>query len=303
MNISSLVKKGFSKIKDNAIVDKLREFKQGYSPNYIGSIVLRGPIYSDDSSSEFDPDVITPDMVETFTYEALDRGVEGLIFDISSPGGGVYPTDYIVDFLKGIDIPKIAFVREMAASGGYWIASACDEIIANRPTSMVGSISVIKSVRNYSKPAKFFGIEEQVFKSGKFKDFGNPFREITKEEIKREQEEIDFLHKYFVESIIENRGFDENGAKVLNDVANGLTYLAGEALNYGLIDGIGSFDSAVMRIQQLCGINSCIVEEYMAVPMTNPNNFDGEILGKKFAKGIIKGLVEYNDSKIKVYKK
>lgn len=104
-----------------------------------------------------------------------------LIFDIDSGGGMVVPSKKIAERVKSIEVPTVALVNNCAASGAYWIASACDVIVSDH-YSMIGSISVVSQQMKLGRLAEKLGVKSEVFKTRKFKDMVNQFRESSEEE-------------------------------------------------------------------------------------------------------------------------
>jgi len=214
----------------------------------IGRIFLRGEIngYTSTSTPLGSREEVTPKGVEELIDDAIEDGVKGLIFDIDSPGGAVVPSKEIGDYVKRIEVPTVALVKGYAASGAYWIASACDKIVANE-YSMVGSIGVILSHVEISKLAERYGINYDGVHSGQYKDLGNMFRPFSEDERRILQEELDAVHDGFIQTISRNRNLDEEKVRA---VANGLTYHGNKALELGLVDKIGNTDEAIAIIEE-----------------------------------------------------
>ena len=217
--------------------------------NNIGRIFLSGEIksYSPHSISTEKTRGITPESVEEIVKKALDDKVKGIIFDIDSPGGSVVPSEEIAEYIKGIKIPTVALIRDVGASGAYWIASACHIIVANK-YSRIGSIGVILPHVEISRLADKYGISYDGIQSGKYKDMGSMFRPFTDEERKILQDELDEAHEGFIQAIAENRELDTQKVRLL---ANGLTYHGSKAIRLGLIDAMGGIDKAVEIIEKV----------------------------------------------------
>ena len=126
-------------------------------------------------------------LVENLARAEKDDRVRAVLLRINSPGGSVTASDMmyqeILRLRKGTGRPKpvVAVITDVGASGGYYIACACDEIIANR-TSVVGSIGVIMQGFNLKGTLDKIGVETVAIKTGKMKDAGSPFRKMTDEE-------------------------------------------------------------------------------------------------------------------------
>ena len=261
--------------------------------NNIGLISLNGPILRNAPPSSFGKkaNVITPEGVETLVEKALKDNVKGLIFKIGSPGGEVTPSKQISDYMKNINVPTVTLVNGIAASGAYWMASATDAIVAD-VTDHIGSIGVIMGFHQYSELADKIGVKRHTVTSGKHKDLGNPYRDPTNEELQILQTDVDYIHDLFVTSIAENR---KVGKEVIEDIANGLTYLGASAKEKGLIDIIGGKAEAI-KIIELAGefkVNRVIPYEPKGTGLLSRLSGSAAYnLGRHFARGASDSVYE-----------
>ncbi len=222
----------------------------------IAKIRICGPIIPGGSRSpQFK--AVNPDRIVQKINWANSRGVKAIIFEINSPGGSVLPSKEIADAVTASEAHTVAWVRDLAASGGYWIASACDRIVAD-PMSGIGSIGVISTHLEFSGLMKKHGIGYEGFKSGEFKDMGVPFRKTTEKEKKQIQEHINKIHDKFVESVARNRGLDK---KKIAALASGRLYLGEEAKKLGLVDRLGSRETAIKQCEKLGRFKHIFVAE------------------------------------------
>jgi protease IV len=179
-----------------------------------------------------------------------DDKIKALLIKINSPGGTVTASDIIFHLLKTYkDKSKVRIyiqVMDLAASGGYYIALAGDEIIAH-PTSLIGSIGVIALKVNLQELMSKVGVSWEIVKSGDKKDFMSPFRAFTKEERKLFQGAIDRLHNRFVTLIAKNRSALD--ISKVRKLADGRVFDAEEAKNLKMIDHIGYVNDTVKRIK------------------------------------------------------
>ncbi|MFW5984045.1 MAG: signal peptide peptidase SppA, partial [Halobacteria archaeon] len=175
-----------------------------------------------------------------------DDAVEALVVRLNTPGGEVVPSDDIRRAVAEFDGPTVAYATDVCASGGYWIASACDEIYA-RDTSLVGSIGVIGSRLNAKEAAENLGVKYERLVAGRYKDAGNPLKETDDEEREYLQGLIDGFYEVFVERVAEGRGMDED--EVRDTEAR--VYLGDEALDAGLVDETGARDDVEERVSEL----------------------------------------------------
>ena len=181
----------------------------------------------------------------------LDKLIEKLFSDkkspavaliINSPGGS--PTQSSLIAKKIIDQSKekkkkvIAFVEDVAASGGYWLACAADEIYIDE-NSIIGSIGVISPGFGFVDLIKKVGIERRVYTSGKSKSFLDPFQKEKKEDIDRLKDIQEQIHENFIGFVKIRRGKKLNRKKI-KDIFSGLFWVGDKAIELGLADGIGS---------------------------------------------------------------
>ena len=182
-----------------------------------------------------------------------DSSVKALVLRIDSPGGGVAASQEIYEgVLRFKDSGKavIASMGAMAASGGYYIACAADTVLAN-PGSLTGSIGVIFSFPTFEQLMKTIGIELEVFKAGELKDLGNYSREVTPEERKMVQAAIDDTYDQFINVVSETRNLDLDEVR---RVADGSIFTGRQALELGLIDGLGTLDDAISMAGEMADL-------------------------------------------------
>ncbi|MBI2130309.1 S49 family peptidase, partial [Candidatus Woesearchaeota archaeon] len=156
--------------------------------------------------------------------------------------GSPVASEEIANAIKKTNKTSVAWIREIGTSGAYWVASSTDYIIASR-VSITGSIGVIASYTEFSGIMKDYNLTYRRLISGKYKDIGDPFKELVPEEQEILQSYLDSIRDYFVEEVAKNRNMKK---QEVEKAANGLFYLGGEAKKLGLIDEIGrSFGKAV----------------------------------------------------------
>lgn len=186
-------------------------------------------------------------IVEQIERARDDRSIQGIIFEINSPGGSGVASDEIAAAIRSLDKPTVAYVREVGASGAYWIASSTDHILANR-LSTVGSIGVIASYLEFSGFLERYNISYQRFVAGDQKDFGSPFRAPTPVETERFQAQLNELHDIFIEEVAAGRGLDP---EYVRSIADGSFVTGNAALELGLIDGFGGEKEAVAYMEEV----------------------------------------------------
>ncbi len=180
--------------------------------------------------------------------EALDRfrrneKTVAVVLRVDSPGGAVAPSQEIYDAVWRVreTKPVIASLGNVAASGGYYVAAAANTIFAD-PGTITGSIGAIMTVRQISELAQKIGLSEQVVKSGRFKDAGNPLRALSPEERAVFQEMVDDVLTQFVSAVAKGRGMDETEVRPL---ADGRVYSGAAAHRAGLVDRLGGLAQAI----------------------------------------------------------
>ena len=145
--------------------------------------------------------------LESITSIKKDKNIKALVLRINSPGGAVGPSQEIYSEILKLreQIPVIASLGSVAASGGYEIAGSADKILTN-PGTRTGSIGVIAQFVNYKELLQWAKMDVEVLKSGKFKDSGSPLRDLTPEERSCVQSTIDNVHSQFKKAVAETRG-------------------------------------------------------------------------------------------------
>ncbi len=203
-----------------------------------------------------------------------DPEIKGLLLRIDSPGGTATASEQvyteILRFKKERGIPVVAQLLTTAASGGYYIAMAADEVQAH-PTTVVGSIGVIFTSMNFAGLMEKLGIEDQTITGGEFKDIGSPFRPLTSEERTQLQSIVDDLHARFREVV--DRGRPALDAEQVAALANGRIYSAPQALENGLVDRVGGMEDAVGLLSDRIGAPEIRVVAYHRPNRTRSNYY------------------------------
>lgn len=138
----------------------------------------------------------------------------------------------------------------VAASGGYYIASASDRIVAN-PGTLTGSIGVIMELANVEGLLRKIGVDSLVIKSGRHKDIGSPFRKMKPEEREILQHLLDDIHNQFIEAVASGRGLPEDK---IRELADGRIFTGREAKEIGLVDDLGNLQDAIRLTADIAGI-------------------------------------------------
>ncbi len=180
--------------------------------------------------------------------------VNAIVLRIDSPGGGVVPSQEIYDAVKRVrnksNKAVVASMGTVAASGGYYIASATDRIMAN-PGTLTGSIGVIMEMANLEGLLKKIGVEGVVIKSGRFKDIGSPLRKMSDEDRQLLQAVMDDVHQQFIQAVAEGRSLD---IAEVQPLADGRIFTGRQAKEAKLVDELGDLDDAIRLAADLAGI-------------------------------------------------
>lgn len=209
---------------------------------------------------------------EELEKAAQDKHIKALILRVNSPGGTVTACDIIhqeiMRYKKKHNIFVTASLMDVAASGGYYIATAADRITAH-PTTITGSIGVIVTKLNVKGLMDKIGVQEESIKSGDKKDILSPFRGSTHEERNLVQEIVDSLYQKFLDVI--EQGRPAISRSELKTIADGRVFTAQQALNAKLIDEISYLDDAVEMIKKQAGLTEARLITYRR-PSTYKNN-------------------------------
>lgn len=199
-------------------------------------IEVRGQIASDTRASA---DNIVGSLRKAFD----DSGTRGVILRINSPGGSPVQSGYIYDEIRRLralhpDTKVYAVITDLGASGAYYIASAADQIYADK-ASLVGSIGVTAAGFGFVGAMDKVGVDRRVYTAGEHKAFLDPFQPPKEEEARFWQQVLETTHKQFIASVKQGRG-DRLRDADHPELFSGLVWSGEQALELGLIDGLGS---------------------------------------------------------------
>lgn len=184
-----------------------------------------------------------------------DKDIRAVILKIDSPGGPVTAADMLyhelMEYKRRSGVKVVAAMMDVAASGGYYIALPADHIIAH-PTTVTGSVGVIFARPSVTGLMGKIGIGVDAYVTGKNKDMGSPFRDITSEEAAILQNLIDDLGDRFLKLVAQHRKID---AEAMARVATARVFLGPEAKELGLVDEIGYLSDAVARAKSIAGLS------------------------------------------------
>ena len=182
-----------------------------------------------------------------------DKHIRGIILRIDSPGGAVGPSQEIYDeVLKTRKSGKIIYASmgTLAASGGYYIASAADQIFAN-PGTLTGSIGVIMAFSNAQGLLEKIGLKPEIIKAGKYKDIGSPTRSMNQIEKSLLQDVVTDVHQQFIEAIANGRGMS---IAEITKIADGRIFTGRQAYSLKLVDQLGGLQATIGQLAAKAGI-------------------------------------------------
>lgn len=192
------------------------------------------------------------DTIEALHRYARNSTVKAIVIRINSPGGAIAPSQEIYSEIRKLDKPVIASMDSVAASGGYYIAAACDDIVAN-PGSITGSIGVILQWLEFEDLVRWAKMKPETITSGAMKAAGSPYQKLTEAERQYLQRIVLQLHSQFVKAIAQARTGKISEADVAK-LADGRVFTGEEALSLKLVDRLGNLDDAVRLAGERAGI-------------------------------------------------
>ena len=206
----------------------------------IGVVEIKGVIVSSER------------IIEQLIAYREDAGVKVIVVRIDSPGGPVVPAEEIHAELIKTRMEKsvIASLGGVAASGGYYVASGADAIVAS-PGTITGSIGVIVQSSNVEGLMKLIGLKTYTFKSGEHKDLLSPFREPTPADREIVMGVIQSAHDQFIEVVAQGRNMDVADVRKL---ADGRIFSGRQAKELGLVDQLGNLQDAIDLAARMGGI-------------------------------------------------
>ncbi len=181
-----------------------------------------------------------------------DDTVKGVLLRVDSPGGSVGPSQEIFQAVKDLAAvkPVVVSMGAVAASGGYYVACPAHVIVAN-PGTITGSIGVKMELANYMGLAEKIGVDFTTIASGKFKDTGNPFDELTEDERNLLTSVVMDLYDQFVGHVAESRKLPDEKVR---QVADGRILTGRQALEEGLVDKLGSMETAMDTLKAMANV-------------------------------------------------
>lgn len=188
-------------------------------------------------------------IIEGLREAVEDKKTKGVILNINSPGGSPVQSGYVYEEIRRLkvkhpEMPIYAVVGDICASGGYYIASAADEIYVHK-SSMIGSIGVLMNGFGFSDVMEKLGVDRRLLIAGKHKALLDPFSPVNEEETRYMQTLLDNVHQQFITAVKTGRGdrLLEN-----KETFSGLVWTGEQGVKLGLADDFGNVDSVARDI-------------------------------------------------------
>jgi len=235
-----------------AIIDRFNDFiaqlnlpiTRGEPPPLVAVVRLKGVI----GAAGLGRRGLTVAALESLLRKAFSRRVRAVALVINSPGGSAVQSAQIANLVRFYaedkKIPVLAFTEDVAASGGYWLALAADEVYADA-MSIVGSIGVIASTFGAHELLAKIGVERRIYTQGERKSLLDPFRPEDPKDVARINELQADIHKQFINYVKTRRALKLNGDDAT--LFNGDIWTGERAKELGLVDGLGDLRTICRR--------------------------------------------------------
>ncbi len=208
----------------------------------VAVLPLRGPIVAEE------------EFLSRLDAFARDGGIRAFVIEIESPGGTVGATQSMYEAIRRLrdegERPVIAWMGDVAASGGYYAAMGADSVFA-LPGSITGSIGVVMEFPVAAELYRKVGLEWEVVKSGEHKDMGSLSRTLTDSDRAILEGLVDDTHEQFVEVVAGNRPLARDSVERL---ADGRIFSGRQAFGAGLVDGLGTLADAIAAAGRMAGL-------------------------------------------------
>lgn len=216
--------------------------KLGDGKRHTALIQLNGVIKS---TGEASAEKITEALQAAFK----DRGTQGVVLRINSPGGSPVQSGIINDEIRRLrtkhpEIPLYAVVEDVCASGGYYVAAAADKIFVDK-ASIVGSIGVLMDGFGFTGTMDKLGVERRLLTAGENKGFLDPFSPQDAQHREHAQILLDDIHKQFIDVVRKGRG---KRLKESPELFTGLMWTGAKSIELGLADELGSIEYVAREV-------------------------------------------------------
>lgn len=240
--------------------------------------------------------VSSEDIVEQIERADEDSAAEALIVRLNTPGGAVVPSEDIRTAVASFDGPTVAYAEDMAASGGFWIASGADEFHARRG-AVVGSIGVNGTQFGLADFAEKAGIDYRRFVAGEYKDTPSSWRELSEDERAYFQGLLDEYYEQFVETVVDGRDLD---AEMVRETEARI-YLGETATEMGLVDTCGPKEEMEDRLAERIGAEEVSVAAFEPEHgLRDRISLGVQASARAFGAGLASALVADEDPPVRV---
>ncbi len=236
-------------------------------------VELQGVIASDSAASA---DSIIPSLQDAFK----DKGTQGVILRINSPGGSPVQAGQINDEIRRLraqypKIPLYVVVDDICASGGYYVAVAADKIFVDK-ASLIGSIGVLMDGFGFTGIMAKLGVERRLITAGANKGFLDPFSPLSATQQEYAKQMLAEIHQQFIDVVKRGRG---KRLKETPDTFSGLVWNGQKGVEMGLADGYGSLESVARDVIKAENIVDFTTKESLA-----------DRLAKRFGVGVMSAI-------------
>jgi protease-4 len=212
--------------------------------------------------------------VEKLDKAATDPDVKAVVLRLNSPGGTVAASDImhhsLREFKRETGKPVVACVLGLGCSGAYYLACGCDGIVA-QPSSVTGNIGTVFQTFSVAGTMEKIGVKAVTIKSGELKDLASPLHDLSADEREVLEGVIEELFGQFLKVVQEGRKTIKD--QKLRELADGRVFTAKEALQEGLIDGIGYVADGIEWAKEMAGVEKTRVVIYHRPSSYKPNAY------------------------------
>jgi protease-4 len=243
----------------------------------VGVIKIDGEISTASSSGGlFGSPTVGSDYIISQINDAESRDeVKAVVFEVNSPGGSVVASKEIYDAVKDMKKPKVAYFRELAASGAYYISAPSDYIVSE-PDALTGSIGVVATFEDMSGLFNKVGLNYTIFKSGELKDIGTNTRPPTEKEKQIMQDIVNEIFSEF-KGVVEDGRKGKLNQQKFNEILDARVLTGRQAKDVGLVDELGDKKTALATAANLA--NMSFKTEPAVCDMGSANPFNGLLSG------------------------
>lgn len=240
----------------------------------IGVVFAEGEIVDGDSEQGVAGDTVA----RKLRALRLDEKIKAVVLRVNSPGGSASASEVILDEvrrLRAAGKPVVASMGELAASGGYWISSLCDSIVAS-PSTITGSIGVFGMLPNAEKALADLGVRREIVKTGPSADVASFLRAKSDVELAQIQVVVDGIYEDFLDRVATGRKLER---AAVHEIAQGRVWTGAKALELGLVDRLGTLDDAIAVAAELARLGKDPVVRYVVKEPSRLEALIAEVTG------------------------